>query len=222
MNLMTGLRSVAALVLAVSVAACQRPGPAPEVSGAAFEAYVATPAHQAETLKAAKTTGRWLASGCTSGQSFSPSRVTAVTSPVAFAPDGMPLRGIWMERLSASGCGSSMLLNVAWIAGTDRIIAGSMAPGATRANPLLQTSATRDILLIARKKTPSCGAKSAFLYDTVADPTAPGVAPDTWSERWTLSSCDKRLTVPVDFMPDGQGGTKLAIRDEAAVVESVK
>jgi len=212
-------RSILALIAAIPVAACQTPQLAVVSPKQELVAYVVTPAHQTETVKVAQTSGRWQMSGCTNGQSFSPSQITYAASPMSFAPDGTPLRGIWMEQIIASGCGRNMLLNVAWIMGNGRISAGSMALGATRADPLLQTDAARNVVLIAEVKARPCAGKRSFIYDTVVDPAVPGAAPGSWSERWTISSCNKHITVPISFTPDGKGGSYFAVRGDAAVIE---
>ena len=217
MGLAISFRSILAFIAAVPVVAYQDQQLGVAASKQELSAYVATPAHQAETAKAAQMSGRWQILECTSSQFLSPSEIAYVSNPMLLKPDGTPLRGIWMEHIVASGCGQDILLNVAWIAGNGRLLAGSMAPGATRADPQLQTDAGKNFMLIVMIKAPPCAGKHTFIYDTVVDPAVSGAAPGSWSERWTISSCDKYVTVPIAFRPDGKGGTYFAVKSDGAV-----
>jgi hypothetical protein len=184
-----------------------------------LQAYVASPAHQTETVKAAQSSGRWQVSGCPHAQPFGPSQVTYASSSMSFTAKGAPLSGIWMERVIASGCGRDVLLNVAWIVVNGRMAGGGMAPGATRADPILQTDVTKIVVPIAHARVPPCAGSHSYIYDTVVDPAASGAEPGSWMERWTIASCNRYVTVPIHFTPDGKGGTNFAVSGDAAIVE---
>jgi hypothetical protein len=219
MQLTCSLRSTLGLAAIVSFIVWRSPHLAAAPLNQELQAYVATPEHQTETVKAAQSSGRWQISGCSRAQPFGPSQITYASSSMSFAPNGTPLSGMWMERVIASGCGRDVLLNVAWIISNGRISDGSMAPGATRADPLLQTDAARIVVPIAQAKVPPCVGSHSFIYDTVVDPAASGAMPGGWTERWTIASCNKYVTVPISFTPDGKGGTNLAVRGGATITD---
>lgn len=84
---------------------------------------------------------------------------------------------------------------------------------------MLQTDASKFIVQIAQAMVPPCAGSHFFLYDTSVDPFTPGASPGSWAERWTVSSCNKHVAVPVSFTPDGKGGLDFAVHGNAATVE---
>jgi hypothetical protein len=38
--------------------------------------------------------------------------------------------------------------------------------------------------------------------------------PNQWSEVWTYRVCDVQIAIPINFVPDPQGGTNFAIKSE--------
>jgi len=213
------LRYTLALAAIAPVVAWQSQHVAAAPLNQELQAYVASPAHQTETVKAAQSSGRWQISGCTHAQPFGPSQITYASSSMSFSPKGAPLSGIWMERVIASGCGRDVLLNVAWIAVNDRMSGGGMAPGATRADSILQTGVAKIVIPIAHARVAPCAGSYSYIYDTVVDPAGSGAVPGSWMERWTIASCNRHVTVPICFTPDGKGGTNVAVSGDAATVE---
>ena len=212
-------RSPLALAVILVLVAWQSPRSAARPASQDLQTYVASPAHQMETVRAAQSSGRWQISGCTNAKPFGPSTITYASDSVSFAPDGAPRSGMWMERVVASGCGRDVLLNVAWIVTNGRLSGGGMAPGATRADPVLETDVAKIVIPLAQARSPPCAGTHVFIFDTVVDPAAPGAAPGSWVERWTIASCNKHVTIPISFTPDGKGGTNFAVRGDAAVVD---
>lgn len=219
MQLTRLLRYLLALAAIVPVVAWQSSLVAATLLNQQLQAYVASPAHQAETVRAAQSSGRWQFSGCSRARPFGPGEITYASSSMSFAPNGAPLNGIWMERVIASGCGRDLLLNVAWIIGNGRMSGGAMAPGATRADPILQTDVAKIVIPIAQARVPPCTGSHSYIHDTVVDPAASGAMPGSWMERWTIASCNRYVTVPISFTPDVKGGTIFAVRGDAATVE---
>jgi hypothetical protein len=39
-----------------------------------------------------------------------------------------------------------------------------------------------------------------------------------WSETWTYQVCQTRISIPIDFVPDGKGGTYFTLRPKNEVV----
>lgn len=44
-------------------------------------------------------------------------------------------------------------------------------------------------------------------------------APGTWTESWTFEVCEATVQAPIEFTPDGQGGTFFKLSDKGMTVE---
>lgn len=43
--------------------------------------------------------------------------------------------------------------------------------------------------------------------------------PGTWTESWTFEVCETTVQTPIEFTPDGQGGTFIKLSDDGMTVE---
>jgi hypothetical protein len=141
------------------------------------------------------------------------SRVTVI-SPVAFAADGYPNAGSWVEQFPVSGCGNDTTLNL-WFSATadEKVNTVVGISGTTIADLKLQRDAypyaTMGALLVAKDckdlvvknaKFEGFGSKEhAVPYP---GPNAPRVP---WWETWTMAGCGHTIDVTMDFMPAAQG-----------------
>ena len=151
--------------------ACQPLNFTPAPPSPKLTSFVAEASHQVTTVRTAEISGRWRASGCPQAQEIAPSQITYAAGPMDFDVFGRATRGLWLERVTLSGCGQNVVLNVAWIAGNGRISSVPTAPGTTRADPLLQADATKLTTVLAQAKVPPCARVPSFIYDTVAGPS---------------------------------------------------
>lgn len=196
---------VVGFALGAWTGAARAADPTPEL-----QAFVATPAHQAEALKAAQASGLWQDRPCAAA-SFSPSHATSVLEPVTFGKAG-PTGGVWQEQVVATGCGARVALNVGAVAeGAGRLRLGPMLPGDTHADMLLQTDAAKVAQAVNGVRKDGCTrtyfADTAFIaYDP---PDAQGRR--AWRERWAIASCGQPTTMVVQFVPDSNGGTFIKI-----------
>ena len=140
-------------------------------------------------------------------------KVTVVKS-VAFAPDGIPNRGAWWERLPVAGCGNDTVLNFYFFAGADgKINTTTGLPGTTHADFGLQRDALKFAYLGAGTLAKDCrrfvvkntrfsayGGRDRRTPDPGAgDPYRP------WWEIWTVAACGRTFDVPIEFLPDRTG-----------------
>ena len=139
-----------------------------------------------------------------------------------------PFRGRWIIRYSVEGAPARLWYNVAF-----RAVQGY--PPAHRAMPLGETLVTRelfddiirDVLRATRFKLEQEGQevrldaagpwKAVVAYTELLNPPrrdGDGAVTGAWQERWTVRM--NRIDNPVllDFVPDGNGGTKVLITVE--------
>ena len=174
----------------VFLAGCQPPALAPSPPTPDLQTYVNAPEHQALTLQVAKQAARWQKLQCVQATSFAPSKIVFATGPMTFAADGTPSRGIWSEQVAASGCGQTLLLNVAYQAtGQGRPAGAPMAPGSSHADPLLQLDTFKMFRPVVEAVAPPCPEQPGYIYDTIFDGHLRDGPPGAWTEHWIAMSC---------------------------------
>ena len=215
--------STAALAAAALLAACQqRPqetvrAPTPELIG-----YVGQAEYQANALRAAQGAGVWLASPCPTAR-FTPSTVVAVLSPVAFSAPGRPVGGgMWQERVTAEGCGKTILLNTAVIVrAPGRMDVAPMLPGDTHADAVLQEDGYKTVRTLFGAPAPGCAGKTYFsetAYLGQEDAGAVGTGGRLpWKEQWSIVSCGRQTTYTMHFVPGAKGNTSIRINPAETV-----
>ncbi len=138
-----------------------------------------------------------------------------VLQPVAFGPDGVPTRGLWLQSYPVAGCGNDTLLNVFVVASASGQVSPIVGvPGTTLADPILQ----RDALFYANMRAgilvKDCKAvhvRTSRFVDyglksvTGAPDPGPGQPNRPWRESWTMSACGRTVEVPLEFQPDATG-----------------
>ncbi|MBP0582172.1 hypothetical protein J8I29_22785 [Labrys sp. LIt4] len=138
-----------------------------------------------------------------------------ILQPVSAGPQGSPVAGRWKQAFPVSGCGNDTVLNLYFSVGADgKPQAGAALPGTTLADPLLQRDALLYANLGATRAVADC--KNFLVIDTRAPasgtPPGAGRLKAPWSETWTLSGCNRKVDVRMDFIPDSTG-TTIAPRD---------
>lgn len=119
-----------------------------------------------------------------------------VLQPLTFTPEGVAVRGVFLERVTVNLCGRDLTLNVLGQAMSNGDLRRFMLlPGETLADPRLQRDAVKtaqSASLAALKGKEVC--KEARVTDTrITQPLQEG----RWTETWDLSWCGQ--TVPVDM-----------------------
>lgn len=177
-----------------------------QVTAQRFAAVLEDAGHRQLVLQSAQATPAWAHLAC-AGARFAPVQQIAVYLPMVFDKNGEPVSGEWRESMIASGCGSSLTLNVlTQVTGPARLATGYLLPGSTIADPILQNAAQR-VAVKAAGGVPA-GCKAAFIADTeFAGFEAPDAAKQTgpWKEVWTLDLCGPPRRTTLHFAADATG-----------------
>jgi len=167
--------------------------------------------HRDAVLDAAKHSTTWLRHDCP-GASLAPLEGIKVWKWPEFDAAGVPIAGDWGESVQASGCGFTRVLNVVTtVRSPGALVTGPLAPGGTRADPILQRDASRYAFAAALLHSPGC--KDAFLDDTEIDHNTDPRPPDAQLagparlERWSIVACGRSVAVEVQFLPTASGTT---------------
>lgn len=129
-----------------------------------------------------------------------------VIKPATFDAKGQPSGGAWKQGFPVSGCGNDTIINLYFTVQPGGHMVGMVGvPGDTRADPLLQRDAVRDLVGAVKAQNAACTAPHVrhTHYDGVAEPKG------SWRETWIVSGCGKTYTVPLTFTP-GAMGTQIA------------
>lgn len=163
-------------LLAGTAAAEERPPPPPELL-----AFVSRDEYRNRAQEIAKQSGRWHIVNCSLPVTFSPGIVTWASQSMSFRQDGVPATGaLWVERLTTTGCGQTVILNVGAQSLAKGIAMGPMAPGTTRTDPVVQMDAYRIVTPVIQAMVPKCDVPRNYIHDTIDDGPPPGGKPGEW------------------------------------------
>jgi hypothetical protein len=197
------LSLIAALTLVPKVGQAQQQA---DEASPAFSAVLRSPEHQSAVLRAVKQSTVWQRNACADA-TFTLLKVVIYKAP-GFGPAGQPLSGAWVEKVRATGCGTSRVLNaVTQVRSPGVLVSGALAPGDTTADPVLQREASfyaRPVAMLGH-----AGCKDAYLENTeLLHKAAPQPADATGPvrfERWTVFVCGSTVAVELMFTPDKTG-----------------
>lgn len=133
-----------------------------------------------------------------------------VIKPMAFDPSGGPVAGLLKYPVKEDGCGITRILNVyVFVQAPRQVGAIPYLPGSTRADPVLQKDAVQYAATWAGtkvEKNDECKIKYFADTEFVAEETPkPGAKAAPWRERWTMIQCNKKVIIPLRFIPVGTG-----------------
>jgi hypothetical protein len=208
-SLSGGLSLVVALTLVPRMAQAQQ-HQAVEASPA-FRTVLQSPEHQSAVLRALKQSTVWQRHGCADA-TFTVLKVVIYKAP-AFDAAGKPIVGAWGEKVRATGCGTSLLLNaVTQVRSPGVLVSGALAPGETTADPILQRDASFYARPVAMRGHAGC--KDAYLENTEILNKTAAAPPDATGpvrfERWTVFVCGSIVAVELMFTPDKTGTSIVA------------
>ena len=196
--------------VAIAATAATRPAAADAGVPPILAKIIASPEHQKAVIQAAQQGSAWLNNRC-GGATFAIASDVAVYQGLELDAQARPTAGAWRERVMAIGCGTSRTLNVlTFVKSPGSLVSGTLLPGTTRADPLLQRDAYRYAALAAAAPA-SCSqtyiANTAFAgIEGAANASLP---PERryppWKEEWIVAACDKRSIVTLHFAPDATG-----------------
>ncbi len=177
----------------------------------AFAAVMQNAGHKAAVMDAAKQSPAWSHMACPAA-TFSQLPEIGVYAPIQFNPAGQPVAGEWREGVIATGCGTTVTLNVLTkVTAPATLASGPLLPGGTIADPVLQNNAEINAVAAAGGVPATC--KDAYIantsfggYEGPADTSLPkGEQSAPWRETWTLSLCNTTKNVVLHFTPTANG-----------------
>jgi hypothetical protein len=201
---MVFLRSLPAIVMMLgSIATAQGQAPVMGVTPQ-FADVLRSQQHRDAVSGAARQSTVWIRHACDSA-SFNALPSLKIWQPVSFDAKNTPVAGVWGESIEVNGCGIDRILNVATVVRSPGVLVSKvLAPGATKADPLLQRDASRYVFAALAKAVQGC--RTAYLDDTVFEgeeasvPLAKVTGP-VKIEHWIVAACGRTITVEVKFIP---------------------
>jgi hypothetical protein len=197
------------LILFLAASAAESAAPDASLSPALAN-IIANPEHQKAVIAAAQQSSAWMNNRC-AGATFAIGGDVAIYQRLELDQQQRPAAGSWRERVTAQGCGANRVLNVlTFVKSPGRLVSGTLLPGTTHADPLLQRDAFR-YAAAAAKVPPNCStiyvADTAFAgVEGAANASLPPqrrIPP--WKEEWTIAACGQRSAVTLHFVPDATG-----------------
>lgn len=201
--------AVVCMMLATTAAHAQN---APRTASPQFTAILQAQQHRDTVINAAKLSTTWIRHGCQDG-SFTYLPLVRVWRQPQFDSTNKPIAGLWGERVQASGCGITRILNVVTsVRSPGALVTGILAPGDTGADPTLQVDASRYAFAAALTRAPGC--RQAFLDNTqqIREEKSDDarVTGTVRVENWTIVACGQSVVTEVKFLPDATGTTVVA------------
>lgn len=205
-----GLSGVVLLLTCVAAQAQDAPPPpSPQ-----FNAILQSQKQRDAVIETAKHSTTWIRHGC-GNASFSQLPVIRIWKRPEFNLANAPTAGQWGERVQASGCGITRLLNVSTSVRSPGVLVTSLlAPGDTSADPILQIDASRYAFTAAIAGVKGC--QDAFIDDThavrseVMEPSDARITGPVRVEHWTIVACGRNIVVEMKFLPTATGTTIVA------------
>lgn len=195
------MKWILALAMAPGLAMAQSAAPTP---ASAFAAVLQDPGHRQDVLQAAEQSPAAAHLAC-GAATYVASPEISVYVPVKFDATGAPIAGEWRERLTVTGCGQTLTLNVlTQVTAPATLATGALLPGATIATPALQNAAQYYVIRAIGGVPASC--TDPYISNTKFDGyDGPPDATSPWTETWSLTLCGTTKPVPVHFTPTPQG-----------------
>ncbi len=185
------------------------PPPSPQ-----FSAILQSQKQRDAVIETAKHSTTWIRHGC-GNASFSHLPLIKIWKRPEFDSANAPMAGQWGQRVEASGCGITRLLNVLTSVRSMGVLINSLlAPGDTSADPTLQIDASRYAFATAIAGVQGC--RDAYIDNTqairneVPEPSDVGITGPVKVEHWTIVACGHNIVVGLKFSPTATGTTIVA------------
>ena len=193
---------------AVPAVPAANPAPAAKMD---LPTFIKQPDYRANVIATAKNQIKAAVNACANANFTATGKVT-VFDPVRFN-NGKPYTGAWVERVEATGCGPTRLLNVLTIAHSDSPMqVVGMMPGDTLTDPMMQKNALQYAEAIAVRGVPPGCKQLAFLntkFDGFIGLPNPEVTDGResrpWRELWTMTACGSEFDIGLIFTPNQRG-----------------
>jgi hypothetical protein len=139
-------------------------------------------------------------------------------TPVAGA-DGNLVNATWVETVPGRACGQVRRYRVLVVIRAGKASVISVLPGESYASPQLEHDARLPLAGAVAGITLKGQACTIDVLDTHLVGSAPAASKQSWNEIWTVSACSKRISVPIQFVPDAVGeGTSIHIESKAVTL----
>jgi hypothetical protein len=187
---------------------------------AQFATFLKDPVMRQNLINAAAKSTVIVQNPCSAAQ-YSVATTPIVLKRMVFDSAGHPAAGMLKFPVKEEGCGITRILNtLIWVQGPGTAGTAALAPGTTHADPVLQKDASMrayTAAVVAARPDAACNVK--YLADTefIERENSGSPTPSAWRESWTIVLCNKKVVVPVKFIPDPKGTTIVAGGPETKV-----
>lgn len=133
--------------------------------------------------------------------------------------NGGLVNATWVETVPGSACGQNRRYRVLVAIRASHANVAPLLPGESFASPQLELDAEQP-LAKATAEFVVKGQKCAVdVLDTKLDGPAPTASKQPWNEVWTVATCNRKLNVPIHFVPDMVGeGTSIHIESKSVLI----
>ena len=133
--------------------------------------------------------------------------------------DGGLVNATWVETVPGTACGVTRRYRVLVVIRGGKASVAPLLPGDSFASPQLEKDAQRPLAEATAAFIPKGQTCVVDVLDTKLAGAAPTASKQPWSEVWTVATCNRKLNVPIKFVPDAVGeGTAIKIESKAVLV----
>jgi hypothetical protein len=133
--------------------------------------------------------------------------------------DGNLVNATWVETVPGRACGQVRRYRVLVMIRSGKASVISVLPGESYAGPQLEHDAVLPLVAAVTAFVPKDQKCTVDVLDTHLVGSAPTASKHPWNEIWTIGACGKRMSVPIQFVPDLVGeGTSIHIESKAVTL----
>jgi hypothetical protein len=200
----------AALLLATSTAVAQNP---------AIDKVRADPGFHQTAEKFFRNYESRLSTHCaTVDPAWSLAKAKVYGQPTLGANGGI-VNATWVETVPGTACGTSRRYRVLVAIRNGNATVEPLLPGDSFASPQLEQDAVNPLAKATAEFVPKGQKCAVDVLDTRLVGDAPTQSKQPWNEMWTVATCNRKLNVPIQFVPDMVGeGTAIKIESKAVLV----
>jgi hypothetical protein len=133
--------------------------------------------------------------------------------------DGGIVNATWVETVPGNACGANRRYRVLVAIRGGKATVAPLLPGDSFAGPQLEKDAELPLVAATASFVPKAQKCPVDVLDTRLVGNAPTANKQPWNEMWTVQTCNRKLNVPIQFVPDAVGeGTSIKIESKAVMV----
>ena len=139
-------------------------------------------------------------------------------TPVVTTKGGI-INATWVDTVPGNACGEARRYRVLVAIRGGHASVAPLLPGDSFASPQLEQDAVRPLADATASFFPKGQKCAVDVLDTALDGPAPAQSKEPWNEVWTVRACNRKLSVPLRFVPDVVGeGTAIRIDSKTVTV----